>query len=166
MKHRCHADLGAEALGIGSNGNHRLCRYLEQQVIDDGLILVRNVCDRGRQREYDVIIGHRQQFGFARRKPLLGHGGLTLRAMPIAAGVVGDVRMRERLATRNMTAEYGRSAALDRTHYLELAETDVTGIGSTPSGTMAAEYVRDLQYWTRHRRRRRLTAGLSPHLYQ
>jgi hypothetical protein len=42
----------------------------------------------------------------------------------------------------------------------------VAGVGLTPSKTMGAEYVRDLQSWTGHERCRRLTAGLSPHLYQ
>ena len=86
--------------------------------------------------------------------------------MAVAAGVVGDVRVRTRLATRDMTAERGRPAVLDGTHHLELAEADVAGVGSTPSGAMGTEYVRDLQSWTGHQRRRRLTAGLSPHLYQ
>ena len=73
--------------------------------------------------------------------------------------------MRARLATRNMTTERRCSAALDGTHHLELAKADVAGVGLTPSGPMGVEYIRDLQSWTGHRRRRTLTAGLSPHLY-
>ena len=73
--------------------------------------------------------------------------------------------MRARLATRNMTTERRCSATLDSTHHLELAKADVAGVGLTPNGSMGVEYIRDLQSWAGHRRRR-LTAGLSPHLYQ
>jgi hypothetical protein len=40
-----------------------------------------------------VIIGHGQQFALAIGQPLLGSGGLTLRTVPVAAGVVGDAQV-------------------------------------------------------------------------
>src|SRR6266853_2150955 len=68
------------------------------------------------------------------------HGELVEpRAMPIAAGVVGDVRVRALLAARDMPAESRRAAALDGRHDLELAEAHVTGVGTTPRRSVAAE---------------------------
>jgi hypothetical protein len=52
-----------------------------------------------------------------------------------------------------MPAERGRAAALDRRHDLQLVEAHVTGIGSAPCRSVAAENIRDLQPWTRHARR-------------
>jgi hypothetical protein len=44
-----------------------------------------------------------------------------------------------------------RAAALDRRHHLELVEADMAGIGPAPRRAVAAEDVRDLQRWTRHK---------------
>src|SRR5260370_35448172 len=73
--------------------------------------------------------------------------------MPVTAAVVGDGRVGAVLATRDMSAERRRAAALDRRHHLELAEGYVAGIGFTPSRSIVAEDVRDLQRWTGHERR-------------
>ncbi len=49
-----------------------------------------------------------------------------------------------------VAAERGRATALDGRHDLELAEANVTGIGTTPSGSVVAEDIGDLQGWTAH----------------
>ena len=54
------------------------------------------------------------------------------------------------LATRNVPAERRRAAALDRTHHLQLLEAHVTAVGLTPSGSVVAEDVRDLQSCAGH----------------
>jgi hypothetical protein len=86
VEHGGQADPGAEMLRVGRNGDERLGRRLEQQVVDDGLVLVGDVADRGRQREDYVEVWDRQQLGFPVGKPLLGSNGLALRAVAIAAG--------------------------------------------------------------------------------
>ena len=67
-------------------------------------------------------------------------------------GVVGDGRVRAGvvLAARDMAAERRRAAALDRAHHLQLVEADVSAVGFTPSGTVVAEDIRDLQNWPAH----------------
>src|SRR6516165_7949461 len=72
--------------------------------------------------------------------------------MAVAAGVVGDGRVRAGvvLAARDMAAERRRAAALDRAHHLQLVEADVSAVGFTPSGTVVAEDIRDLQSWPAH----------------
>jgi len=52
------------------------------------------------------------------------------------------------LAARDMAAERRRAAVLDGRHHPHLAEADMTGVGSAPSGTVTAEDIRDLQRWT------------------
>jgi hypothetical protein len=44
-----------------------------------------------------------------------------------------------------MAAERRRAAARDRTHDLQLAETDVARIGAPPRRPVVAEDIRDLQ---------------------
>ena len=102
MQHRDEADAGAEMLGIGRDRQSSLRRGLEQQVVNNGLVLVCDVAERGRQRVHHVKVRHRQQFGLALREPFLRGSTLTLGAVPVAAGVVGDKRVRAVLATRDM----------------------------------------------------------------
>ena len=58
------------------------------------------------------------------------------------------------LAARHMAAERRRATAIDRTHHLQLIEAHMPVIGFTPSRTVVAENVRDLQSWSSHDRRR------------
>ena len=79
--------------------------------------------------------------------PLARRRALALRAMPVAAGVVGDggVAAGAVLAARDVAAERRRAAALDRRHHLQLAKAQVATVGGTPSAAMVAEDIRDLQ---------------------
>lgn len=69
---------------------------------------------------------------------------MALWAVPVAARVVGDDRVRALLAARDMTTKGRRAAALDRRHHLQLVEAHMTGIGSTPRRSVVAEDIRDL----------------------
>src|SRR5262245_9070729 len=86
--------------------------------------------------------------------------------MPVAAGVIGELGVGALLvlAARDMAPERCGAAVLDRRHHLELAETDMAGIGLTPCRSLAAENIRDLQRWAGHGRgplrRRRVFRGL------
>jgi len=57
------------------------------------------------------------------------------------------------LAAHDVAAEGRGAAALDRRHDLQLLKAHVTGVGLAPRRSVLAEDVRDLQRWTRHRRR-------------
>ena len=158
VQHRGEADLHAEALGVRGDRQQRLGTRLEQEVVDDGLVVVGDGADLRRQREHDMEVRHLQQLGRARLQPLPRLRSLALWAIAIAAAVVGDdgVPARLVLTARNMAAESRRAAALDRAHGLELAEADMAAVGVTPSGPVIAEDVRDLHSWTGHGWRRLL----------
>src|SRR6202011_2043243 len=96
------------------------------------------------------------ELGLALGQPLARRRSLALRTVPIATGVVADLRVTARLVLTayDMAAELCRAAVLDRRHHLELLEADMAGIGLTPCRSMAAENIRDLQLGTGHRRGR------------
>ena len=129
-----------------------LARCLYQQVVDHAFVLIGDVAQLSRQRVDDMEVADWQQLGFALCKPRACRGALTLGAMPVAAGIVGDERVAAGLvlAARDMAAERRRAAALDGAHHLHLVEADVAAVGFTPSGTVVAEDVRNLQSWTAH----------------
>jgi hypothetical protein len=70
VEHHGHAELGAEMPGIGRDGGKRLGRGAEQDCIDGGLVLERDLADRCWQCEDYVKVRHRQQLGLPIREPL------------------------------------------------------------------------------------------------
>jgi hypothetical protein len=152
MEDRDKPDARAEPLGIGGDPEHGLRRGLEQDAVDRGLILVGDTGNAGGQRVHHMEIGHGQKLGLTLGQPFPCRRALTLGAMPVAAAIIGDgcVPAPFILAARNMAAERGGTAALDGTHDFQLREADVAAIGLTPSGTVIAENIRDLQHWPGH----------------
>ncbi|ANY84413.1 hypothetical protein BB934_40110 (plasmid) [Microvirga ossetica] len=134
-----------QVLRIGGQGEQGLGGGLEQEIINHRLVGPGQIADRGRQREHHMEVGHGQQLGFALSKPVPGRRPLAFRAVPVAAGIVGNLRTGTALAALHMPAERGRAAGLDRAHHLELAEADVTRMGSTPGGSVGAEDLRHLE---------------------
>ena len=132
VEHRDEADASAEMLGIGRDRERGLGRGFEQQVVDHRLVLIGDVGDLRRQCVHHMKVRHREEIGLARGQPLPGGCALALRAVPVAATVVRDLGVRALLAARDMAAKCCRAATLDRTHDLQLAETDVAGIGAPP----------------------------------
>jgi hypothetical protein len=139
------ADACAETLGVGGNRGQRLGGGPEQEVVDGGLVVERDGADRSRQGEDDVVVGHRQQLRHAFVEPSPRRGRLALRAVAVAAGIVGDALVRAVLAALDMAAERGSPASLDRRHHFQLGEARVTGVGLAPRRPMGANDVGDLQ---------------------
>jgi len=90
-----------------------------------------------------------QKFGFPVGEPITCSRSLTFGTVPVAAGVISDMRMAACavLALGNMTAERRRPTTLDRTHHLHLIEADVAMIGKTPAGAVVTEDIRNFQLW-------------------
>src|SRR3954463_5233302 len=100
VPHGCDADPGAKMLRIGGDGDQRLGGRLEEDVVDHGPVLVGDVGDWGREREKAKEVRGGQEIGLALGEPLLCGCTLALRAMPVAAAVVGDRGMRAQSAQR------------------------------------------------------------------
>lgn len=90
IEHGENAELGAQMLGIGGDRGQGLRRRLEQNGVNELFVLESDLGCRSGQREHHVEVGHRKKFGRPRRKPSLARTPLALRAMAIAAGVVGN----------------------------------------------------------------------------
>ena len=90
-------------------------------------------------------ISHGQQLCFPCSQPSFGGTRLTFWAVPIAAGIIGDVLMRAVGASRDMAAKRRCAAALNGIHDFKLGQVDVSRVCCAPSSTMGAENVCDLQ---------------------
>ena len=133
-----------------------------RQVVDGGLVLERDGADRSRQGEDDVVVGNRQKLGLAFGQPLSRRRALTLRAVAVAAGIVGDAFVRAVLAALDVAAERGSAAGLDRRHDLQLGEARMTGVGLAPCRPVGAKDVGDLEARPRHAASLRRAAFASP----
>lgn len=138
VEHRGDADARAEVSWVGGDGQHRLRCRLEQQVVDERLVLERDVGGLGGQREHDMEVADRQQVGLALGQPRPCGRALALRAVPVAAGVVGDPPLAAVLASLDVTAKGCGAAILDRRHDLELGEVQVTCMGGPAARKMSA----------------------------
>jgi hypothetical protein len=93
VQHGGEADLGPEMFGIGGDRRKRSRGGPEQKPIDLRLVLIGDCADLGGQREHHMEIGNRQEFRAARRHPSLRRVPLTVRAVSIAAGIIGNARI-------------------------------------------------------------------------
>lgn len=76
------------------------------------------------------------------------HLPLALRAVPVAAGVVGDLDVVAAFAARDMAAERRRAAGPDRADDLELAAAEA--MAREEGVAMLVQDIRDLERRPRH----------------
>ncbi len=139
------ADLGAEPPRVGGERRHRFGRRREQDRVDDGLVLERDGGDRRGQCEHDVEIGNRQKLRLACGKPLRPRHALTLRAMAVAAGIVGDAGHAAIVARLDVTTERGCATRNDRAHHAPFDAAQMSGVGQTIGVAMPTQNVSDLE---------------------
>ncbi len=121
MEHAEEADLGSEMGGIARHLQQGFGAGPKQQTVDEFSVLESQRSQLRRQGEDDVDIGRGQQFTTTRRDPAFTRSSLTLRAVPVAARVVGDGgTMSAAGALIDMTAESGGATARDGQQDLEV----------------------------------------------
>ncbi len=163
MQHGRNADPGTKALGIGGDLDGGFGRGLEQDAVERGLVLISKGGDGRGQRVDHMKVRHGQKLRLALFQPLPRRSPLALRAVPIPAAIVSDNRVAASgvLAARNVPAGRGGAATLDCTHYLQLAEAHMTGIGAAPRRPEVAEDIRDLQGGSRQQWQRGLVPSFA-----
>src|SRR6516165_9092863 len=88
VKYGEKADLGAQMLGIGSDGRQGLGSGSEEYGVDEIFLLVRDGRDRFGKGEDEMKIVRVENFGGSVYHPLGTSEGLTVWAMAVAAAVV------------------------------------------------------------------------------
>src|SRR5262245_34124182 len=93
-----------------------------------------------------VEIGHRQQLGFTVLNPLDFGKGLALRAVPIAAGIIGVPLEPTGGTVFSVATELRRPADLDSVHHLLLRGR--YGMGTAVGRPIEAEDIGDFPRWS------------------
>src|SRR5438876_186417 len=109
MQHTEEANLCAEVFRIASDFEKRFRTGAKQKIVDDLLVLQGQWCQLVRQREDHMDVACREKLLATRCEPAVARPGLTLRAVPVAARVVGDGTMSAASAFIEMSAERGRA---------------------------------------------------------
>src|SRR5258707_3088484 len=104
VKHREKADLGAQMLGIGSNGGQGLGSGAEENAVDEIFVLVSDGSDLFGNREDDMKIVRLENFRSSFFDPLRTSEGLTFWAMTVAAAIVTRPLVTTAVAPLEMTA--------------------------------------------------------------
>jgi len=98
-----------------------------------------------------VDIGRGQQLTTTRRDPAFARTGLTLRAMPIAATVVGDGgTMSAAGALINMAAEGSGATARNGPQDLDMGPAEPVAVACDEVCSRAANDVGHLELWPTH----------------
>ena len=138
------ADLGAEPSRIGGERRDGFCCGLEQDRINDGLVLKSDRGDRRGKCKDEVEIGYRQQVGLTRGEPLGPGSPLTLRTVPIAAGIIGDARQAAVVASLDVPAQCLGSTRNNGAHHAPLDAAEMTGMVTTIGIAMPAQNIGNL----------------------
>jgi hypothetical protein len=90
VQHAEKGDLCAKVSGIASDFEEGFRTGAEQKIIDDLFVLQHHRRQATRQGEDHMEIARREKLLLTRGDPAVPSGGLTLRAVAIAAAVIGD----------------------------------------------------------------------------
>ena len=126
-------------------------RGVKQQVVHHALVDERETGERLRHRKDEVDVADREQLLFASADPRVPRGGQTLWAMPVAAAVVREGRVRTLVAAIARAAERGRAALRDRSEHTPMLPRQPRAVGVQDAIAMSAHDVGHLEGWPRHR---------------
>ena len=119
-----HTDAGAEQTRVGGHLQQSLGGGPEQQPVEDALIRQRHRMQLSHDGKDHMTVGDGQQLLGARREPAVASRGLTLRTVPVAAGVELDRAVRTRTAALQVTAQGGGPTGADVAQSLALFGSD------------------------------------------
>jgi len=113
VQHHRDADSAAQPARVLAEFEERCTSGVKEQPVDHARIALGEGIEFMGQGEHDVEIGHRQELRLPGSKPTLLGQGLTLRAVPVAAGVIGIAQLPALIAAGNVAAQCRSAAGLN-----------------------------------------------------
>src|SRR5580700_4261158 len=146
MQHGEEADFRAEVFRIASDFEKCFCTGAEQQIVDDFLILQSQWRELRRKREDHMDIARRKKFFLTCCNPAFPGSGLTLRAVPISAGVIRDGgAMTAASALIEMTAECGGATARNGQQHFAVLPAEPLAVSFDEGSSCAADEIGHLE---------------------
>src|ERR1700722_635086 len=146
VQHGEEAEFRAEVLRIASDFEKCFRTGAEQQIVDDFLV-VQNQCGKLRRKcEDHMDVARREKFSLPCGDPAFAGRGLTLRAVSIAAAVVGDGgTMPAAGALIEMTAECGGATPRNGQQHLDVLPAEPLAISFEEGSSCAADEIGHLE---------------------
>src|ERR1700676_1778610 len=142
VQHGEEADFRAEVFRIASDFEKCFCTGAEQQIVDDSLVLQSQWSELRRKCEDHMDVARGEKFSLTCRDPAFPGRGLTLRAVSIAAAVVGDGgTMPAAGALIEMTAECGGTTPRNGQQYFDVLPAEPLAISFDESSARGADEI-------------------------
>jgi hypothetical protein len=155
VQHRDEADRGAEMLGVGGDRAKRLRRGAEQDLVNHLRVAEGHGGELVGHGENDMEVLDRQQLRLSVGEPLGALELLALGAVPVAAGVVGDLPPSALSALLHMAALCGGAAGRNVVKHAPFDGGEVTVSGGEEIIPVCPNDVGHLERWTSHETRSR-----------
>ena len=144
------ASLCAQVLGIGKDLEQCGGTGFKEQRKQLSLVLPHQRHKLMWNAEDEMKVADRQQFLLALPNPLVARSGLTLGAVPVAAGVIRDGLVAAVYAGVAMTAEGGGAAARDGIEHLALRPGQGSAVPLSKAVACNTNDVGHLEGWPAH----------------
>src|SRR5215467_3961134 len=151
MQYREKPDIGAQMLGIACHGQEGLRHGLKEEVIHHPWVLERQWAEEMREGKHHMDVGDVEQIGFTSCEPRSLRPAWTRGAMPIPAGVRGELAVPTLVALRRVSAKRGGPADCDGAEGAGLLWGQGGAIPRQIGGTILAHYVSDFERRAVHR---------------
>src|SRR5713101_7121782 len=146
MQHGEEADFRTEVFRIASDFEKCFCTSAKQQIVDDFLVLQSQWSKLRRKCEDHMDVARREKLSLTCGDPAFPSRGLTLRAVPISAGVVRDGgAMPTAGALIEMTAECGGATARNGQQYFDVLPAEPLAISFDEGSSRAADEIGHLE---------------------
>src|SRR5215475_12874175 len=146
MQHGEEADFRAEVFRIASDFEKCFGTGAKQQVVNDFLVLQSQCSKLRRKREDHMDVARRKKFSLTCGDPAFPGRSLTLRAVAIAAAVVGDGGpMPAAGALVEMTAECGGATARNGQQHFDVLPAEPLAISFDEGSSRAADEIGHLE---------------------
>src|ERR1700686_1702974 len=151
MQYAEEANLRAEVLRITSHFEESFRTGTEQESVEDLLVLQHQRSQPMGQCEDQVQIAGRKQLSSTRSDPAIPSSSLTLRAMAIAAAVIGDGgTMSAAGALIEMTTEGGGTTPANGQQHFDVLPTEPVVISFDEGISRGADQIGHLEWWPGH----------------
>ncbi len=148
VQHAEETDLCAKTIRVASHFEKSFCTGAEQEIVEDLLVLQHQRSQATGQGEDHMEIAGGEKLLLTRSDPAVPSGGLTLRAMAIAAAVIGDGgTMSAADALIEMTAESGGTTPRNGSQHFDVLPTEPVAVSFDERFSRSADQIGHLQRW-------------------
>src|SRR6267378_3173435 len=150
MQHAEEADFCTEMLGIARDLHKSFRTGAKQEIVDDLLVLQDQGGQTTRKREDHMDVAGREKLLATRCEPAVASPRLTLRAVPVAARVVGDGTMSAARALIEMPAERGGTTPPNGQEHFDVLPGDPLTASFDECVSRGADQIGHLEGWPVH----------------